>query len=68
MCLLEARIRTLIIAVLLIFVLLPCPVYAVTQQEAETLPLAITDVSATNINQTSATISWNTTINATCTL
>ena len=65
MCLLEARIKTLIIGVLLIFVLLPCPVYAVTQQEAETLPLAITDVSATNITQTSATISWNTTINAT---
>jgi len=40
MCLLKARIKTLIIGVLLIFILLPCPVYAVTQ-EASTLPLAI---------------------------
>ncbi len=63
MCLLEARVKWLIIGVFSIFVLLSCPVYAATQG-AGTLPL-ISDVSATNITQTSATISWQTSVNAT---
>ncbi len=59
MCLLAARVKQLIIGVFLLFALLSSPVYAATQ-EANTLPLAITNVSATSITQTSATISWNT--------
>lgn len=58
------KLNLALIAVFLIFALLPCPVYA-AEQEAGTLPLAITNVSATNITQTRATISWQTNYNAT---
>ncbi len=58
-----ARVKQLIIGIFLLFALLPYPVYAATQ-DAGTLPL-ISDVSAANITQTSATISWNTNGDAT---
>ena len=63
MCLLATRVKQLIIGVFLLFALLPSPVYAASQG-AGTLPL-ISDISATNITATTATISWNTTVDAT---
>jgi hypothetical protein len=65
--LLKARISRLVVGVfwvVLMLALLQCPVYAASQT-ASTLSLTITDVSATGITQTSATISWQTSINAT---
>jgi len=59
MSILEYRTRKLITAVFLILALLPCPVYAATQ-EASTLSLQISDVSASDIGYHSATISWKT--------
>ena len=59
MSILEYRAKKLIIAVFLILALLSCPVYAATQ-EASTLSLQLSDISASNIGYHSATISWKT--------
>ncbi len=59
MSILEYRTRKSITAVFLILALLPYPVYAATQ-EASTLSLQISDVSASDIGYHSATISWKT--------
>jgi len=59
MSILEYGTKKLIIGVFLILALLPCPVYAATQ-EASTLSLQLSDISVSDSGYHSATISWKT--------